>query len=237
MPERINVLKLPLDLVDLPTTVEILREWLKDPNARRTVITLNPEICIQAEADQKLRRAILGVDLSTPDGVGMLWAAKRLTGKTVSGRATGVDIVQDLMKLEGEKLRVFFFGAKPGVAERAAENCVKKYGIHAVGFRDGYFNPEQRAGVAEEIREARADLLLTGLGAPRQELFNFEFRPAKINIAVGGTLDVLAGTVERAPDWAINLKIEWVWRIVKLKRWDRAKRLAQFASRVVFGTS
>ncbi len=233
MPERINVLNLPLDLVDLPATLEILREWLKDPDARRTVITLNPEICIQAESDQKLRKAILGVDLSTPDGVGMLWALKRLTGKTVSGRATGVDIVQELMKLEGERLRVFFFGGKPGVAELAAENCTKKYGIHAVGFRDGYFNVEQRNSVAEEIREARVDLLLTGLGAPRQELFNHEFKPAKICIAVGGTLDVLAGTVERAPKWAIKYNIEWVWRIIKLGRWDRAKRLVQFATRVL----
>lgn len=233
MPERINVLQLPLDLVDLSATLEILREWLKDPDARRTVITLNPEICVQAETDPNLRKAILGVDLSTPDGVGMVWALKRLTGKTLNGRSTGVDIVQELMKLEGEKLRVFFFGAKPGVAELAAENCAKKYGIHVVGTRDGYFNIEQRAGIAEEIREARADLLLTALGAPRQELFNFEFRPAKISISVGGTLDVLAGVVERAPDWAIKYNIEWVWRIIKLGRWDRAKRLMQFATRVL----
>ena len=233
MPERINVLQLPLDLVDLSATLEILREWLKDPDARRTVITLNPEICVQAESDPNLRKAILGVDLSTPDGVGMVWALKRLTGKTLNGRSTGVDIVQELMKLEGEKLRVFFFGAKPGVAELAAENCAKKYGIHVVGTRDGYFNIEQRAGIAEEIREARADLLLTALGAPRQELFNFEFRPAKISISVGGTLDVLAGVVERAPDWAIKYNIEWVWRIIKLGRWDRAKRLVQFATRVL----
>jgi N-acetylglucosaminyldiphosphoundecaprenol N-acetyl-beta-D-mannosaminyltransferase len=102
-----------------------------------------------------------------------------------------------------------------------------------VGTRDGYFNIEQRVSIAQEIREARADLLLTALGAPRQELFNFEFRPAKINISVGGTLDVLAGVVERAPEWAIKYNIEWVWRIIKLGRWDRAKRLAQFATRVL----
>ncbi len=232
MIERINILKLPLDLVDLPATLEILREWLKDENARRTVITLNPEICVQAETDAKLCEAILGVDLSTPDGVGMLWAAKR-AGKTIAGRATGVDIVQDLMKLEGQNLRVYFFGAKPGVAEVAAKNCAQKYGIQIAGVQDGYFKPEERATIAQKVRESRADLLLTGLGAPRQELFNFEFKPAKISISVGGTIDVLAGTVERAPDWAINLKIEWVWRIVKLGRWDRAKRLAQFAARVM----
>jgi N-acetylglucosaminyldiphosphoundecaprenol N-acetyl-beta-D-mannosaminyltransferase len=232
MIERINILKLPLDLVDLPATLEILREWLKDPNSKRTVITLNPEICVQAETDAKLRTAILGVDLSTPDGVGMLWAAKR-AGKTIAGRATGVDIVQELMKLEGQNLRVYFLGAKPGVAEIAAENCAEKYGIQIAGVQDGYFKPEERAMIAKTIRESRADLLLTGLGAPRQELFNFEFRPAKISISVGGTIDVLAGAVERAPDWAINLKIEWVWRIIKLGRWDRAKRLAQFAARVL----
>jgi N-acetylglucosaminyldiphosphoundecaprenol N-acetyl-beta-D-mannosaminyltransferase len=232
MIERINILKLPLDLVDLPATLEILREWLKDEDARRTVITLNPEICIQAETDPKLCDAILGVDLSTPDGVGMLWAAKR-AGKTIAGRATGVDIVQDLMKLEGQNLRVYFLGAKPGVAELAAKNCAQKFGIQIAGVQDGYFKPEERAAIAQKIRESRADLLLTGLGAPRQELFNFEFKPAKISISVGGTIDVLAGTVERAPDWAINLKIEWVWRIVKLGRWDRAKRLLQFAIRVM----
>jgi N-acetylglucosaminyldiphosphoundecaprenol N-acetyl-beta-D-mannosaminyltransferase len=232
MIERINILKLPLDLVDLPATLEILREWLKDPNSKRTVITLNPEICVQAETDPKLRNAILGVDLSTPDGVGMLWAAKR-AGKTIAGRATGVDIVQDLMKLEGQNLRVYFLGAKPGVAQVAAENCAQKYGIQIAGVQDGYFKAEERAAIAQKILESRADLLLTGLGAPRQELFNFEFKPAKISISVGGTIDVLAGTVERAPDWAINLKIEWVWRIIKLGRWDRAKRLVQFATRVM----
>jgi N-acetylglucosaminyldiphosphoundecaprenol N-acetyl-beta-D-mannosaminyltransferase len=232
MIERINILKLPLDLVDLPMTLEILREWLKDENAKRTVITLNPEICVQAETDPKLREAILGVDLSTPDGVGMLWAAKR-AGKTIAGRATGVDIVQDLMKLEGKNLRVYFLGAKPGVAEVAAKNCAEKFGILIAGVQDGYFKPEERSAIAQTIRESRADLLLTGLGAPRQELFNFEFKPAKISISVGGTIDVLAGTVERAPDWAIKMKIEWVWRIVKLGRWDRAKRLVQFAARVM----
>jgi N-acetylglucosaminyldiphosphoundecaprenol N-acetyl-beta-D-mannosaminyltransferase len=232
MSERINILKLPLDLVDLPATLEILQNWLKDPNSKRTVITLNPEICVQAETDEKLRAAILGVDLSTPDGVGMLWAAKRM-GKTIAGRATGVDIVQELMKLEGQNLRVYFLGAKPGVAEQAAKHCAEKYGIQIAGVQDGYFKAEERAAIAQKIRDSRADLLLTGLGAPRQELFNFEFRPAKISICVGGTLDVLAGTVERAPDWAIKLKIEWVWRIIKLRRWDRAKRLAQFAARVI----
>ncbi len=232
MLERINILNLPLDLVDLPATLEILRQWLKDPNAKRTVITLNPEICVQAEDDPKLREAILGVDLSTPDGVGMLWAAKR-AGKTIAGRATGVEIVQELMKLEGQNLRVYFLGAKPGVAELAAKNCAEKFGVRVAGFHDGYFKPEQRASIAQSILEARVDLLLTGLGAPRQELFNFEFKPAKISIAVGGTIDVLAGVVERAPAWAIEYNIEWVWRITKLKRWDRAKRLLQFATRVL----
>jgi N-acetylglucosaminyldiphosphoundecaprenol N-acetyl-beta-D-mannosaminyltransferase len=193
---------------------------------------LNPEICVQAETDAKLSAAILGVDLSTPDGVGMLWAAKR-AGKNIAGRATGVDIVQDLMKLEGKNLRVYFLGAKPGVAEVAAKNCAEKFGIQIAGVQDGYFKPEERSAIAQTIRESRADLLLTGLGAPRQELFNFEFKPAKISISVGGTIDVLAGTVERAPDWAIKMKIEWVWRIVKLGRWDRAKRLVQFATRVM----
>ena len=175
-PERVSILGLPLDLLDLESTVGILRDWARASQPRRpisgrTVITLNPEIVVQSETDAPLRAAIEGANLVTADGVGIVWAAGRLVNKKPA-RATGVDIAVRLMELEGQLLRVYFLGAKPGVAERAANACREKYGIQIAGFRDGYFKPNNLETVVKDVREARTDLLLTGLGAGRQEIFN-----------------------------------------------------------------
>ena len=236
-PERVSILGLPLDLVDLETTVNILRDWARASDLSklglgRTVITLNPEIVVQSETDAPLRAAIEGADLVTADGVGIVWAAGRLVNKKPA-RATGVDIAVRLMELEGKNLRVYFLGAKSGVAERAAKACQEKYSIQIAGFRDGYFKPTDLETVVHDVRESRVDLLLAGLGAGRQEIFNHTQRPAKICIGCGGTIDVLAGEVELAPDWTRKLGIEWVWRITTMRRWARAWRLVEFVGRVL----
>jgi N-acetylglucosaminyldiphosphoundecaprenol N-acetyl-beta-D-mannosaminyltransferase len=232
-PERVSLLGLPLDLVDLEGAVRILRNWVCDPSSTRTVITLNPEIVVQSETDAPLREAIQGADLVTADGVGIVWAVKQRLKRGVPGRTTGVDLALKLMELEGQSLRVYFLGAKPGVAALAAKNSAQRFKIQVAGVRDGYFKPEELEVVLNEIREAKADLLLTALGAGRQETFNQKYRPARVSIGVGGTLDVLAGEVERAPEWTSKLGIEWVWRITTMRRWNRALRLLEFAQRVL----
>ena len=232
-PERVSLLGLPLDMVNLEDAVGVLRGWVRDPAGARTVITLNPEIVVQSETDAPLREAIQRADLVTADGVGIVWAVKQRLKRNPPGRATGVDIAVKLMELEGRSLRVYFLGAKPGVAERAAQNSVSRFGIQVAGVRDGYFKPDQLEAVVSEIRTARADLLLTALGAGRQETFNQTHRAARVSIGVGGTLDVLAGEVERAPEWTTKLGIEWVWRITTMRRWNRAWRLVELALRVL----
>jgi N-acetylglucosaminyldiphosphoundecaprenol N-acetyl-beta-D-mannosaminyltransferase len=232
-PERVSLLGLPLDLVDLEHAVSILRDWVRDPSSARTVITLNPEIVVQSEADVPLRESIQSADLVTADGVGIVWAIKQRLKRSVPGRATGVDLAVRLMELEGQNLRVYFLGAKPGVALRAAQNSLERFKIQVAGVRDGYFKPEELEVVVREVRDAKADLLLTALGAGRQETFNHTHRPARVSIGVGGTLDVLAGEVERAPEWTSKLGIEWVWRITTMRRWNRAWRLVEFAQRIL----
>ncbi len=232
-PERVSLLGLPLDLVDLEGAVSILQAWVRDPLNAKTVITLNPEIVVQSETDAPLREAIQGADLVTADGVGIVWAVKQRLKRGVPGRTTGVDLALKLMELEGQNLRVYFLGAKPGVAERAAQNSLQRFKIQIAGVRDGYFKPEELERVVNEIRESKADLLLTALGAGRQETFNHTHRPARVSIGVGGTLDVLAGEVERAPEWTSKLGIEWVWRITTMRRWNRAWRLVEFAQWVL----
>jgi N-acetylglucosaminyldiphosphoundecaprenol N-acetyl-beta-D-mannosaminyltransferase len=226
-PPRATLFDLPLDLVDLPQTVDILHTWTQDPSSRRTVVTLNPEFVVQCDSDTRFKQDIQNADLVTADGVGITWAAKRF-GIPVPGRAPGVDIGNGVMARGGSDLRVFFLGAKPGVAERAALRCQEHFGVQIAGWQDGYFKPEEENAVAKRILEADTHLLLTGLGGGKQERFNEHHRAARVAIGCGGYIDVLAGEVSLAPDWTRRVGVEWIWRIVTMNRWSRAKRLVDF---------
>jgi N-acetylglucosaminyldiphosphoundecaprenol N-acetyl-beta-D-mannosaminyltransferase len=238
---RVQILELPLDLVDLEQTLGVIEGWARDETSKRTVITLNPEIVVQAQSDSQMKQSIQNADLVTADGVGIVWAAKRFGVDTP--RALGVEIVQGLLKRGGSSLRVFFLGAAPGVAQRAAERCAKEFGVQIAGVRDGSWgynwNPNDSStdhvaqAIAEEVRASRADILLTALGAVKQEVFNERYRSARVSLGIGGAVDVLAGHVERAPAWTSRLGVEWAWRIIKLKRWQRAKRLLEFVMLVL----
>jgi N-acetylglucosaminyldiphosphoundecaprenol N-acetyl-beta-D-mannosaminyltransferase len=114
---------------------------------------------------------------------------------------------------------VFLFGAKPGTAEAAADNlCKKVEGLKIAGTRNGYFSPEDTDSIINEINESGADILWVCLGAPKQELWMADNKD-KLNVSVmmglGGSLDVYAGNVKRAPKFMIDLKIEWLYRLIK----------------------
>jgi N-acetylglucosaminyldiphosphoundecaprenol N-acetyl-beta-D-mannosaminyltransferase len=223
---RISLLGLPLDLITLPQTLSLLGQWLNDPNSRRTVVTNNPEFIVQAQTDKAFAADIAAADLVTADGIGMVLAGKKF-GHAVP-RATGVDIAKGLMEQQGANLRVFFLGAKPGVAARAAAECAKQYGIVVAGVQDGYFAADQTDQIAQTILQADTHLLLTGLGGGKQEHFNQIYRVARVAIGCGGTIDVLAGEAPLAPQWIRNIGFEWLWRIVKFQRWQRGLRLLEF---------
>ncbi|PZA08251.1 MULTISPECIES: WecB/TagA/CpsF family glycosyltransferase [unclassified Meiothermus] len=228
-PERISLVGLPLDLVNMSGALEVIEGFLQTSGPTRQVLTLNPEIVVRAQSDPAVRRAILEAELVTADGVGILWAAKRLTGKRLEERVTGADLTVELFKRFGPRLRVFFLGARPGIAQKAAERSRREWGIQVVGTQDGYFQDE--AAVLEAIRQSQPDLLLVGMGE-RQDTFihrNKANLGAKVAIGVGGVLDVLSGEVRRVPVWAQRLNIEWLLRVgLDRKRWGRFPRLIRF---------
>lgn len=227
---RSSVLDHPLDPVDLEQACRlVLDRATHGPVA--TVVTLNPEIVVRALHDAALARAVAGAELVVPDGVGVVWAARR-EGVVPPGRVPGVELAQRTLELAGATLPTFFLGARPGVAERAAAAASRRFATPVAGVHDGYFGADRDAEIADLVGASGARLLLAGLGQ-RQERFLFEQRARfgpLVAIGVGGTLDVLAGEARRTPAWTRRLGLEWAWRVgLDPSRWHRAPRLARFA--------
>ena len=195
-------------------TLEEAARWClaaaRDPQPQ-LLVTLNPEIIVQARTNPALQEALLAAALTVADGVGVVWAAKRF-GTTLPERVPGVELVGRVLELGGPDLDVFFLGSKPGVAERAAAAARSHYGVRVAGVQHGYFKrPDETPEILKQVRDSGASLLLAGLGEG-QELFLHEHRHAlgvPLLIGVGGTLDVLAGTVQRTPAWTRRAGLEW----------------------------
>lgn len=182
------------------------------------IVTPNPEIVYLTLDDPAFRSLINGAALVLPDGIGIIYAAKIL-GKALFGRVTGIDFADLLMhRLAQEGLRLFLLGAKPGVAELAAENLQKKHpGLIISGCKDGYFQDSQEA--VDAINAAGgAEVVFVCLGAPKQEHFmaeQLDKLDASLLCGLGGSLDVFAGTVKRAPAIFSKLGLEWLYRLYK----------------------
>ncbi|MFC3833050.1 MULTISPECIES: WecB/TagA/CpsF family glycosyltransferase [Deinococcus] len=236
LPTRLSLFDLPLDPVTLDQALGQLGTWMfQEARAPHTVVTLNPEFIVQCQTQPDFVKAIQAADLVTADGVGIVWAARQLLQQEVP-RAPGFDLVTGLMQRHRGDLKVFFLGAKPGVAELAAQNAARDYGIGVAGTHHGYFDLPEDQRVAELVAASGAHLLLTAMGARRQETFNQYWRQVMgvpVMIGCGGVLDVLAGSAQLAPDWTRRMGVEWIWRVAgDRKRWGRAPRLFQFTQMV-----
>ena len=225
---RLEILGLPLDPVGFAEALARIEGSLARPGLD-PVVTLNPELVVRAQGDPELVRAVRRASLVTADGVGILWAARRLYGVRLAERVTGVELTEALLARGGAGLSVFFLGGRPGVAERAAENARARWGVRVAGTHHGYFEDEE--AVVRAVARAAPDLLLVGLGE-RQEKFveaHREALGARVALSVGGTLDVLAGAARRAPAWTRRLGLEWAWRVgTDPRRWRRGWRLVRF---------
>lgn len=231
LPPRLSLMDFPLDPVTLDQTLALLSHWMFKEKRPHCVVTLNPEFIVQAQTQPEFAAAIAEAELVTADGVGIVWAAKELLGVQVP-RAPGYDIVRGCLQKHGPELRVFFLGAKPGVAEIAAQNAARDYGIQVAGVHHGYFDKSEDQRVAELVAASQPHLLLTAMGAGRQEIFNQYWRQilgVPVMIGCGGVIDVLAGTADLAPAWTRKMGVEFLWRVgLNPQRWSRAPRLWQF---------
>lgn len=202
------------------------------------VVTLGTEMVMSAQDDDTFREIVERADLVVPDGIGVVMAS-RLAGLQAPERVTGVELVNDLVEASTEDVRFFFYGSAPGIADRAVSNLKSSVGaFNCVGVRDGY--EKEQESVLQAIEESAPQVLFVALGSPRQENFLFENRErletagVRLGIGVGGSFDVYAGTVERAPAWVQRIHMEWAYRLLKQpSRWRRMMALPRFAIRVL----
>ncbi len=184
------------------------------------IATANAEMIMMATGNPGLMEALNEADLVVPDGAGTVWAAHEL-GYKMPERVAGYDLVQELLKIaptSENRFKMFFFGSAPGVAEAAKAKAEALYpGVEVVGCRNGFFTEADEPEIIREINESGADLLLCALGVPKQEIWiRKHLAELKISaaIGVGGTLDVMAGNVKRAPLWMQKAKLEWAYRVI-----------------------
>lgn len=196
------------------------------------IVTPNPEIVYLTLDDPAFRAVINGAALVLPDGIGIIYAA-RILGRALKGRVTGIDFADLLMhRMAQEGLRLFLLGAKPGVAEKAAERLREKHpGLVIAGCHDGYFQNEQVP--IDAINAAGgADVVFVCLGAPKQERFMAQWLARTDTVlmcGLGGAVDVFAGTVKRAPAIFSRLGLEWLYRLCKEpRRFGRMLKLPLF---------
>lgn len=216
---RTDVLGVGFDNVTKAEAVERALELI-DAREGRYVVTPNPEIVMLAEENPALKEALAGADIVLPDGAGIVKGAAIL-GRPMKEKVPGIDFACGVMARLAERGgSVYLFGAKPGVAETAAETLRTKFpGLVISGTSDGYFSDD--GPIIEKIKDAAPDFLLVCLGAPKQELWMAKMSgklPVGLMVGLGGSLDVFAGTVKRAPEAWQKLDLEWLYRLLKEPR-------------------
>ncbi len=233
---RIKLFQVGIDQVDNQETIQRIEEFIVSKKPHQ-IVTPDTLAVLRARKDPEYQAILKSADLVTPDGAGILWAATTLN-YPLPERVTGIDIIHNTCRLAAEKgYSLYLLGSYPGVASAAALNLSKKYpGIKIAGTHHGYFSCEDRENCGDvkngnnekskeeeekiiaEIKENKPDILLVGMGVPKQEKWidkNLKSLNIPVCMGVGGSFDVLSGRIPRAPLWMQRHGMEWIYRSIK----------------------
>ena len=243
--ETLEVLGVPVHKVNMDQALSRAITFI-DGEGKSVIFTPNSEIVMMAKENEELLSAIKKSDMIIPDGIGLVLASK-IMKSPLSERVTGIDLMEKILKYCDEnKKSIYILGGKPGVSEKALENIGIKYpNINTLGSFHGYFKGHHigQEGHTEEIEvlnninALKPDVLFVAFGAPKQELWIDRFKEeisAKLFIGVGGSVDVYAGTVKRAPMFYQKTGLEWFYRLAKEPwRYKRMMMLPKFVIEVL----
>lgn len=220
-PERAVVLGCAIDRIELDEAVRLCEGYI-DSRTPAQNVAINAAKLVALQREPELREIVNRCELVTADGVPIVWAS-RLLGDPLPGRVNGTDLMYKLFEsAQRNGYRVYILGARAEVLETAVDEILEDYpNLNLAGYRDGYFDPSEDAAVASEIRAARPDILFVAISSPRKEYFLGGQREAMgvpLVLGVGGSIDVVAGLVPRAPVWMQRAGLEWFWRLVQEPR-------------------
>lgn len=237
--QRHTLFGVPLDFLNRTELLELFSDWLTGDQPR-FVITANTLFLLDAEKNPALKRIGQKASLVIPESSGISWAAGRHK-KSLPPRVAGIDAAFQLCGLaEIKGTPVYLLGGSKGVAERAADFLYKQFPyLWIAGMRDGYFRERDEEAIINDISRSRAKVVLVAMGMPKQELWiekNLHRLPPGVYMGVGGSFDVWAGDLKRAPLWMQESGLEWLYRLIQEPwRASRILQLPRFAFKVVLG--
>lgn len=213
---RVSILGIEIDHVTQHSALMKVKEFILS-RSPHIVFTPNSLMILKAQTDHKLKQAMAKAHLLLPDGIGLLWAAE-FYGTPLSRRVTGIDHLKDICRLSSlEGYTISLLGSTPEVVKEAALNLSKDYpGLNVVSSHHGYFGRKDEERIIAEIKQSSPDVLFVGLGPGRQEKWiaeHLELLGVPVCMGVGGSFDVIAGRLKRAPGWMMKHGLEWLYRL------------------------
>lgn len=221
MRSRIYMMGCPVDNLSMEETLETVESFIRSGKPHQHAV-VNVDKLVKANRNAELRRILNDCALINADGMPVVWAS-RLLGKPLKERVTGVDLFESLMRRAAKKgWRVFLLGAQEEVVAKVKSIYEKKYsGLIVAGYRNGYWRHDEEEDVVQQIKAAQPDILFVAITSPMKENFLGRYQAEmKIPFAmgVGGTFDVAAGKVKRAPVWMQKTGLEWFYRFLQEPR-------------------
>lgn len=224
--KRVSICGLPVDAITMKDTLRLIEISI---DQKRTIhhVVINAAKVVNAQKDAELKKSITNCDIINADGQAIVWATKFLNSP-VPERVAGIDLMEELVKLSPKKgYKIFFLGAKEEIVKKVVDIYSSKYGREIIGgYRNGYFKKEEEMDIAKEIASSKSDILFVAITSPKKEIFlntYKEYIQAPFIMGVGGSFDVVAGFVKRAPIWMQKAGLEWFYRVIQepKRMWKR----------------
>ena len=214
---RVDILGTPVDNMTMQQTLNLIENAIeKNQRVSHTVVNAGKIVLMHQNA--QLKQSVVNADIINADGQGVVWAS-RILGQPIVERVTGIDLMDNLVRLAYQKkYKIFFFGAKDDVLNKVIGHYSRMYSSDIVaGYRNGYFKKSEERAIAQQIADSGAQILFVAITSPLKENFLYENRDllksVNFTMGVGGSFDVVAGLVKRAPIWMQQSGLEWAYRV------------------------
>lgn len=217
-PKRVQVMGVPIDPWTMRETVSKVEGIVRE-GVFAHVIGVNADKLLQMRDDPEMDAIVRSCEIVNADGASMVVAAAKL-GVVVPERVSGIDLMLELCEVSSRnEFRLYLLGAKKTVVEEAKRSLERQFpGVNIVGYRDGYFAESDYERIGRELAEALPDIVFVGITSPKKERLIEFFRDMGLKgvyVGVGGSFDVVSGSIPRAPEWMQKAKLEWAFRMIQ----------------------